>query len=218
VKRRDSLRNAIRLLVVDDHPAVREGLALLLSPEGIQVCATAGGRIEALGQMRERPADVAIVDLCLDGEDGVALVVDLKDRGIPALVYSMYDDPQHVQRAFTAGAAGYVTKSEFRGVLVEAIREVAAGHRFVSPKAAVALAGPLTTSPADDSLARLSVKEREVYRLAGQGEGTYEIARAMKISTHTVESYYARIQLKLGVQGMYELRRHAIDHFREHDR
>jgi DNA-binding NarL/FixJ family response regulator len=206
----------IRILVVDDHPAVREGLSLLVSPQGMEICAEAGSRAEALAKLDARRPHLAIVDLSLDREDGLLLVADLKARGVPVLIYSMHRDLQHVESAFAAGALGYVTKSEFRGVLVEAIREVSAGRRFVSPKAAVALSERFTASQANDARCALSGKEREVYRLLGNGEGTFEIAAAMNISTHTVESYYARIQLKLGLEGMYELRRHAIEHYRRH--
>ncbi len=208
---------SIRVLVVDDHPAVREGLALLLSTEGIDVCATAGRRAEALALAQESHPHLAIVDLSLDGEDGLLLVSDLKERGLPTLVYSMHNDARHVGGAFAAGALGYVTKSEFRGVLVEAIHAVKGRQRFVSPKAAVALAGRLAGPAADETLARLSGQETEVYRLVGQGEGTHEIAAAMRISTHTVESYCARIQLKLGLEGMHELRRHAIEHLHQQE-
>ncbi len=212
--RRDPPADApsIRVLVVDDHPAVREGLGLLLSSDGIDVCAEAGRRAEALELVAARRPDLAIVDLSLDGEDGLLLVSELRSLDLPTLVYSMHDDARHVGGAFAAGALGYVVKSEFRGVLVEAIRAVRARRRFVSPRAAVALADRLAGPPAPEALARLSRKEREVYRRVGQGDGTHEIADAMRISPHTVESYFSRIQLKLGLEGMHDLRRHAIDH------
>ena len=205
----------VRILVVDDHPAVREGLALLVSSEGMEVSAEAGSVLEALERASACRPDLAVVDLSLDGEEGTDLVAELDSRGTRSLVYSMHNDAAHVEGAFAAGALGYVTKSEFRGVLVEAIREVAAGRRFVSPKAALALTERTTGGPAGDALASLSAKEREVYQLIGQGEGTYEIAGVLNISTHTVESYYSRIQQKLHLDGMYELRRHAIDHARQ---
>ena len=204
----------IRILVVDDHPAVREGLAILVSSQGMEVCAEAGTRIEALARVKESRPDLAIVDLSLDREDGLLLIANLKADGVPVLVYSMHSDLQHVEGAFAAGALGYVTKSEFRGVLAEAIHKVCAGRRFVSPRASVTLAERLAGSQACGTAAALSAKEQEVYDMLGKGEGTFEIAAAMGISTHTVESYYARIQLKLGLEGMYKLRRHAIDHFR----
>jgi DNA-binding NarL/FixJ family response regulator len=211
-----SAAKRIRILMVDDHPAVREGLALLVSLEGMEICAEADKRAEALARVTECHPDLAIVDLSLDGEDGLLVVADLKARGLPALGYSVHSDTEHVEGAFAAGALGYVTKSEFRGVLVEAIHEVSAGRRFVSPRAAVALVQRLDAARADDVVLTLSGREAEVYRMLGEGEGTYEIAAAMKISTHTVESYYARLQHKLDLHGMYHLRHHAIEHVRRH--
>jgi len=206
----------IRVLLVDDHPAVREGLALLLAPDGIDVVAEASTRAEALSRVKEPRPDLAIVDLSLDTEDGAALIADLRARDVPALAYSMHKDARHVEGAFAAGALGYVTKTELHGVLVQAVRQVAAGRQFVSPVAAVALAERASQPHAQPGARDLSQQERQVYRLLGNGEGTYEIAAAMNISTRTVESYYARIIVKLGVSGMYELRHHAIAHAREH--
>lgn len=206
----------IRILVVDDHPAVCQGLGLLLEPEGILVCGEAGGRTEALARADECLPDLALVDLSLGDEDGLVLVEDLHGRKLPSLVYSMYEDGRHVEGAFAAGALGYVTKREIRGVLVQAIREVAAGRRFVSPRAAVALASRIADAQPNDGYVDLSNKEREVYRLLGEGRGTREIAAGMAISARTVESYYARILVKLGLDGMRELRRNAIHYLRTH--
>ena len=130
----------IRVLLVDDHPAVRQGLAILLAPEGIQACGQAGGRADALARVAECRPEVAIVDLSLDGEDGFQLIADLHERQIPVLVYSMHNDARRVASAFAAGALGYVTKREFDPVLVQAVREVASGRLFASPIAAAALA------------------------------------------------------------------------------
>jgi len=201
----------ICVLVVDDHPAVRAGLSLLVSSQGLETCGEAAGRQEALTHTDQRRPDLAIVDLSLDGEDGLLLVTDMVERRVPVLVYSMHSDADHVQDALAAGALGYVTKSEIRDVLMEGIREVRSGRRFVSPRAASALAERLAGRPTEDPVETLSSKEREVFRRLGTGDGTLEIAAGMRISTHTVESYYARIQLKLGVQGMYELRHRAIE-------
>jgi len=206
----------IRVLLVDDHPAVREGLALLLAPDGIDVVAEASAHAEALARVKERRPDLAIVDLSLDSEDGATLIADLRARDVPALAYSMHNDARHVEGAFAAGALGYVTKRELHDVLVQGIREVAAGRQFVSPVAAVALAQRATQSRKGPGAGDLSQQERQVYQLLGNGEGTYEIASALNISTRTVESYYARIIVKLGLNGMYELRHHAITHAHEH--
>jgi len=206
---------AVRIVVVDDHPAVRQGLAFMLASEGIQVCAEASGRAEALARVGERRPDLAIVDLSLEEEDGLPLIADLDRRGLPVLVYSMHNDAGRVSRAFAAGALGYVTKRELQGVLGEAIREVARGRRFASPIAAAALAEGLAADPAGDAVRKLSAHERKVYELLGQGQDTFNIAAALHVSTHTVESYYERIKIKLNLGGMHELRRHAIDHFQK---
>jgi DNA-binding NarL/FixJ family response regulator len=129
-------------------------------------------------------------------------------------VYTMHQDARHVMGAFEAGALGYVTKTEFRGVLVDAIRTVAEGRRFVSPRAARAMAEAMG-DPRTDRLAGLSRQERQVYHLVGQGEGTHGIALAMGISPHTVESYCERIQQKLRLEGMHALRLDAVEHYRQ---
>jgi DNA-binding NarL/FixJ family response regulator len=164
----------------------------------------------------ESPLDVAVVDLALDGEDGLAVVTALVERDVPVLVYSMHCDGEHVRRSIAAGALGYVTKAEPHQVLIDGLGEVASGRRFLSPKAAVSLVDQVTNGTRPNPVDTLSCREREVFRRLGEGDGTAEIAQAMQISIHTVESYFARIQLKLSVQGMYELRHLAIEHTRRH--
>lgn len=205
----------VRVLVVDDHPAVRQGLALLLEPEGITVCAEAENRVQALDRLKGRSPDLALVDLSLGDDDGLPLIVELSKLGLPCLVYSMHEDGRHVENAFSAGARGYVTKREVHRVLVEAIAEVAAGRRFVSPRAAAALADQVAAGNADRCLEGLSSQEKQVYQLLGEGNTTKAIAASMNISTRTVESYYTRILVKLALEGMGELRRHAILHLRK---
>jgi DNA-binding NarL/FixJ family response regulator len=100
----------LRILLVDDHPVVREGSGLLLAPEGIEVCGEVAGCRDALAVLAKCRSEVAIVDLSLDGEDGVALITDLHPQGARVLVYSMYNDARHVGSAIAAGALGYVTK------------------------------------------------------------------------------------------------------------
>jgi DNA-binding NarL/FixJ family response regulator len=204
--------NPIRVLIVDDHPAVRQGLGLLLGPEGIVVCAEADNLAGALACVDDLHPDLALVDLSLGEEDGLSLLAGLHERALPCLVYSMHEDGRHVGGAFAAGALGYVTKREVHCVLVQAVQEVASGRRFVSPRAAVALAEHAANGPTNAALAELSNQEEQVYLLLGRGESTKEIAAAMDISVRTVESYCARICTKLGLEGMRELRRHAIGH------
>jgi DNA-binding NarL/FixJ family response regulator len=201
--------NTIRILLVDDHPAVRQGLALLLATASIQVVAEAGTLGEARARLAHQKPDVAVVDLSLEGEDGLALLAHLHQAGVPALVYSMHTDPQRVAAAFEAGARAYVAKRDHHDVLMDAIRHVAAGRPFLSPTASAALTERFTP-------AELSAQEREVFRHLGEGAKPAEIAAALNISVHTVESYFARLQVKLGLEGMSQLRRRAIRYLREH--
>ncbi len=207
---------SIRVLIVDDHPAVRKGLSLLLGPEGIDVCAEARSAAEALACVDQHKPDLALVDLSLGNEDGLPLIQALSRRALPSLVYSMHEDGRSVQSAFAAGALGYVTKSETHDVLISAIGKTAAGHRFISPRAALALAEQIAEGVVHAAGGDLSSQEREVYRLLGMGESTRAIAAAMHISRHTVETYYARIRDKLNVENMAELRRHANQALRKH--
>lgn len=200
---------ALTVLIVDDHPTVRQGLALLLEPEGITVCAGVGSHTEALKACQQYCPDVVLVDLSLGDEDGLDLLEDLRKEETSALVYSMHEDGRKIKRAFASGALGYVTKREVHRVLVQAILEVADGRRFISPRAAVALAEQAADDLGDMALSR---QEQEVYRLLGNGENPKQIAAAMQISARTVESYCDRILVKLGLEGMQELRRHAISH------
>ena len=211
---------SIRVLLVDDHPAVRMGLAMLLASEGIEVCGEAAGFDDAMELAGGCAPCVAVVDLSLAGRDGLDVVAGLLARGVRSLVYSMHDGGRHVQAAFAAGALGYVAKREMHRVLVEAIRSVAEGRRFASPEAAAALAGHVAMMAGSDAPheTELSEQERQVYRMLGEGEGTIEIAAALRISTRTVDSYYARIQAKLGLRGMRDLRRHAISHLRSREK
>ena len=130
----------IRVLVVDDHPAVLQGLKFLLKQEQVSVCAEAANSLEALAAIEADRPDLALVDLSLGEEDGTILVAKLCSLALPSIAYSIHEDQRHVKNALAAGALGYVTKREVHRVLVQAIFEVANGGRFLSPKAAEALA------------------------------------------------------------------------------
>ena len=157
---------SIRVLIVDDHPAVRKGLSLLLGPEGIDV-AEARSAAEALACVDQHKPDLALVDLSTGNEDGLPLIQALSRRALPSLVYSMHEDGRSVQSAFAAGALGYVTKSETHDVLISAIGKTAAGHRFISPRAALALAEQIAEGVVHAAGGDLSSQEREVYASSG---------------------------------------------------
>lgn len=197
-----------RLFVVDDHPVVREGLRLLLEQQGIVVCGEAGDATTALVAIPAAAPDLVMVDLSLGQESGLTLLralAGLPDR-VPLLVYSMHEDSFHVQQAFAAGAAGYVTKREISALLTLAIGELLAGRRYTSPRAEAVL-GTVTADARQSE--PLSPRELEVYRLLGEGYSAPGIAAELGVSRRTVDSYFARILEKLHLHGMETLRRRA---------
>jgi DNA-binding NarL/FixJ family response regulator len=128
-------RPAPRILLVDHHPAVAEGLALVLEADGAGNCRQAGGRAEALDAVRRQPPDVAVVGLSVNTEDGLALLRDLRARRIPALACSRHESAAQVKRALAAGARGYITEREAPRGIALAVRGVLAGWLLVSPRA-----------------------------------------------------------------------------------
>ncbi|QEM69566.1 response regulator transcription factor [Geobacter sp. FeAm09] len=209
----DETGNGTRVFLIDDHPAVRQGLALLLGQKDYAVCGEAGSRAEALEMLDGSPADMALVDLSLGEESGLDLVGDLHARGVAVLIYSMHEDAETIERAFTAGADGYVTKREVSDVLLEAVGDVLAGRRHVSPNAAQSLANRVLATPACHREGLLSERERQIMTMIGLGDTSTDIATSLAISVRTVETYYARIMEKLDLDGMKALRRHAIQHY-----
>jgi len=199
----------IRIVLVEDHPTLRLGLRAVLEHEGMEVCGEASSIEEALRCIAQARPDLVTLDLTLGAEDGLDLVRHplLADYAKRWLVYSGFEDATHIERSLTAGAAGYITKGEANTVLGNAVRECVAGRRFLSPKAVRVL----KESPfVRELLAVLSGKEQDVYIFLGHGVAIGEIASRLDLSPRTVESYCARIQIKLGLAGMKELRDHAL--------
>lgn len=192
-----------RIFLVDDHPMVLEGLANLLRGAGLTISGQAESVRAAVAHPALHESALAIVDLALGEESGIGLIRCLCQRGMAVVVYSMHDSPQVIRQAVEAGAAGYVTKREASGPLLEAIRTVLGGSRYMSPRAEKALG---TAAPMD----ALTGQQQQIYRLLGQGMPNAEIARQVGISVRTLESYCARIMDKLRCQSMKELRQQAI--------
>jgi len=199
-------RNGIRVFLADDHPAVRQGLSLLMAQEDIVVCAEAETCAETLAGIDTAGADVAVLDLSLGEESGLDLISELIDRGVPVLIYSMHEDPGLVEQCFQRGASGYVSKRDEAFALPRAIRDVQSGNRHISPRIAQLLASRLL-KPA---VLPLSAREMQIMTMLGQGDSNKDIAAELGLSVRTVESYFARIMEKIGLEGMKELRKHAI--------
>lgn len=208
-----SSKLASKVLLIDDHPAVRQGLALLLSQAGHQIVGEAGCQAEVAAFLDSGRADIAVLDLHLGPETGFDLIPVLSRHGIPVLVYSMFEDLPTVREVLECGAQGYVCKREVAGELVLAVGRILEGGRHVSPVAEQALSGE-ANGGADSNGQDLSDRERQILELLGQGYGNHEIADCLKLSVRTVESYCTRAIDKLSLDGMKALRRYAAQHHR----
>jgi len=212
---------AARVLVVDDHPVVRQGLRLLIDHEpDLEVCAEAETAADALEAIAEHKPDVALVDLSLKGASGLELIKDIRVRhaDLPVLVLSMSDEGVYAERALRAGATGYLMKEAATDEVLTALRRVLDGGIYLSDAVASRLLAQLVRGvPADGGspVDRLSDRELEVFGLIGRGLGTGEIARRLHLSPKTIETYRAHIKQKLNLADATELLQHAIHYVRE---
>jgi len=205
-----------RILVVDDHPIVRQGLALLINREpDLVVCGEAEEAQGALHVLSSSRPDVLIVDISLNGPDGLDLLKTIRTTHptLPVLILSMHDESIYAERALRAGANGYIMKQEATEKVLVAVRRILSGEIYVSDRIAnkmlkhyITGAGTLRNS----SIADLSDRELEVFRLIGEGHGTRQIAEELHLSIKTVESYQAHIKEKLSLRSARELMQHAI--------
>ncbi len=209
-----SLAPPTQILIVDDHPIIRDGLTHLLNlHEDLHVCCAAGSAGEALAAMACQP-DLAIVDISLHANSGLDLVKTLRQHypALIVLVLSMHDESLFAERALRAGANGYLMKLEATEHIMNAVREVLAGNIYLSAamhdKLARALKVPQKI-PAN-SIAMLSEREFEVLHLIGLGFSTREIAEKLNRSVKTIEAHQANAKKKLGIPNGKELMRFAI--------
>ena len=202
----------IRILIADDHGIVAEGLKSLAEAEpDIEVVGIVADGREAVQHARESRPDVVIMDMSmpeLNGADATRAILQ-NDPACRVIVLSMYAEREYVRRALKAGAMGYVVKRSAAKELVDAIRAVHAGQRYLSPRVAdvVIEAG---ADDKDDLLAKLSMREREVLQLLAEGNTGAEIAQRLSLSQKTVETYRARLVEKLGIRDLPGLVRFAI--------
>lgn len=199
-----------RIFVIDDHPVVRQGLRLLFTHAEQVVCGDAECGHDALERIGPSGANVAVLDLSLGDESGLDLIGGLRAAGVAVLVYSMHEDATTIERAFAAGASGYVSKRENEEVLFHAVVDLMTGRRYLSQRATESLARRAPTTIEVEAKYALSERERDILARLGQGESNADIAAALAISVRTVETYCARLAAKLELDGMKALRRHAI--------
>jgi DNA-binding NarL/FixJ family response regulator len=199
--------NRPRVFLVDDHPAMRQGLALLLTQDGLEICGEAQNRAEMMARIDIAKPEIVLLDISLGEESGIDLIADIRAREAKVLCYSMLEDSATIRRAFDAGAAGYVTKRELADSLLLAVREVLAGKHHTSPGAAQGLS---IHGDESSTAAPLSQREKQIVALIGNGIPNTEIAATLNISVRTVEAYCTRIMDKLDIRGMREFRQYAI--------
>jgi DNA-binding NarL/FixJ family response regulator len=205
-----------RILVVDDHPIIRQGLALMLNREAdLVVCGEAEDATGAMLVMASARPDVLIVDISLNGPDGLDLLKNIRTThsALPVLILSMHDESIYAERALRAGANGYIMKQEATEKVLVAIRRILNGEIYVSERIANKMLKHYITGASslkNSSIADLSDRELEVFRLIGEGHGTRQIAEELHLSIKTVESYQAHIKDKLSLRSARELMQHAI--------
>jgi DNA-binding NarL/FixJ family response regulator len=201
-----------KVLVVDDHPIVREGLADLINKEkDVVVCGWAENIPQALKSIKVLKPDIVTVDISLENVSGLELIKDIKVRfpDLPILALSMHEESYYAERALRAGAKGYLTKREATKKVIEAIRRVLDGQLYLSEKMKEELLHSLLTgntrnaesSPID----RLTDRELQVFSLLGQGRGTRQIAEQLYVSVKTVDTYRSRIKEKLNLTSSSQL-------------
>ena len=206
---------AKRVLIVDDHPMMRDGLRQLLSGEaGIEVCGEADDGPNALNLAEKLTPDAAIVDITLRTSNGLEMIKDLHLRSPSTLVLvlSMHDEALYAERVLKAGGRGYVMKQEGGKKIVEALRTVLSGQIAVSPAVSNRILNSFSgqANSGGQVTEQLSDREFEIYKLVGEGSLTKDIADKLHISPKTVEVHRVNIKKKLGIASFPELIRHAV--------
>jgi DNA-binding NarL/FixJ family response regulator len=206
-----------RILLVDDHPILRDGLAqVIANAPDLAVCGQAATAAEALIAIEQAPPDLAIVDIFLEGSNGIDLTKSIRERwpDVKVLILSMHDEAVYALRALRAGAMGYVMKQEVSGTILTAIRRILAGERYLSATIAAALqqeeAGGKDASQADNILALLTDRELEIFELFGHGHTRTAIATRLGVSVKTVEAHREHIKEKLRLKDATDLIRRAM--------
>jgi DNA-binding NarL/FixJ family response regulator len=206
--------NKIKVLLVDDHAIVRNGVRLMLGEaDDISVDGEANDAQHALRLIRSQEFDVALVDIAMPDKNGLDLLKQLRSEQpkLAVLILSTYSEEIYAMRAFKLGAAGYLTKDSPTSVLINAVRKAATGGKHVSPAMMEKLVSAIGGGDAAGSHEALSNRELEVLKLIASGESLVKIADALHLSPHTVTTYRARILEKMNLSNNAELTRYAIE-------
>jgi DNA-binding NarL/FixJ family response regulator len=205
-----------QVLIVDDHPMMRQGLAQLINHEpDLSACGEADTVAQALKLINAAKPDLVLADISLPDRNGLELIKDAQalHPGLPVLVVSMHDESLYAERVLRAGGRGYIMKQEGGKLLMQAIRHVLSGQIYVSAKMSAKILEIFSGHRADvahSPVERLSDREFEVFQLIGQGKGTRQIAEHLHLSIKTVEVHRANIKHKLELEHGTDLVRYAI--------
>ncbi len=205
-----------KVFLVDDHPIVRQGLTLLINQErDLTVCGEAEEMHSALQSIESAKPDIVVLDISLNGPDGLDLLKHLRSRHpkLPVLMLSMHDESIYAERTLRAGANGYIMKQEATEKVLIALRRILSNEIYVSDRIANNMLRHYVRGDQgaqSSPVTELSDRELEIFRLIGQGHATRQIANELHLSVKTVESYQAHIKEKLSLHSARELVQHAI--------
>ena len=211
----DASRRA-QIMIVDDHPLTREGLAGLVNRQpDLQVCCQFSNTAEGPAHLDKQRPDLLVTDLTLPGRGGIEMIKDVTAlySGVPVLVISMHDELMHAERVLRSGARGYVMKEAGAEVVLKAIRTVLSGKIFTSERMASKILD-LYSSPqkrgSESSIEKLSDREFQIFEMIGRGKNSKEIAAELNLSVRTVDVHRANIKEKLRLPDMVSLLRYAV--------
>jgi len=215
-KKSSAARNKKRILIIDDHPMMRQGLAQLIGAEAdLTVCGESENAGQALDAIRAVEPDLVLADISLPDKSGLELIKDFQSvrPGLPVLVISMHDESLYAERVLRAGGRGYIMKQEGGKKLMEAIRQVLDGQIYVSERMSVKIVETFSgqrTAASSSPVEKLTDREFEVFQLIGQGKSTKDIAAGLHLSAKTVEVHRINIKQKLNLKSAPELIRYAV--------
>lgn len=205
-----------RVLIVDDHPFMRAGLAQLIDRQpGLVVSGEAGDPAAAMTELDRAPVDLVLTDISMPGRSGIEFIKDLQATRpeLPILVVSMHDELIYAERVLRAGARGYIMKEAGGENLLAAIKRVLDGEVYVSPKMSARILDGLSGRKPRGSqspIEKLTDREFEVFQLIGQGKSTRDIAKQLHLSSKTVDVHRGHVKEKLGLSDTTSLVRHAV--------
>jgi len=203
-----------RVLIVEDHPLFREGLALLINQQpDMQVCGLADNIADGLALVRSMSAQILILDVTLKGPSGLELIKEIaaQEVDVSILVLSGHEESLYAERALRAGAKGYISKDESPDRVIAAIRQVMRGETYLSPQMTAKIVRTFSRGPTHlAGIASLTDRELEVFQLIGNGRTTREIGARLHLGASTVETYRARIKTKLSLENASQLSHEAV--------